>query len=613
MSYVKRNLSDILLWFFPVAMGAMALIPPLIFGFEFGFHYHFDAAPDESFYAYRFISPDFSWNQRPIGVFNEALWVLAGKNPVAYYMISDFFLVTFSCATALVLARQFTRAPHYALAIAFGAVFFIDFFGLNSRLAPWGALTIHDYVRDLPLEWRRYFVDAHLTYITVGRTPEPQTSMPVFLLCSTAIVKWLRMESRSSLNTVLLALAVLLNMMAYTFYAVGGILLLGCAVLVQLYRRKFVEAVIAAGIALAGFVLLAVSSASSHSSIAGDFLFPSRLPLVAPTMIYGTALLVLIAAVATQRQNLSWQLLAGALLALLPTLVLNQQVITGWMVQSLNWERYINPAAIVLSLAFVGGTLQIPKARNLFPRHTSMATGICFAIIVVLVGNAQLRNYRFYLNYNLSAEAQARSLLESFDRLPNLPRRIFLEDMSQDQLVHMRLGALSLAPNGYSAVIANVNLKPDLDPKIRPKNWLLGFEHASRLGLTVEQLRQALLEDVRLDRCWTHLLFYVSILKCAPYVSDFRHYDREGLMATVPGVISAYRDYLAEQTAGSAVVVRATRQPPCTANRKWLNVALVVQNFERRSVFLSGQSNHRVFVYEQKPLAEQNAKQCNDG
>ena len=88
----------------------------------------------------------------------------------------------------------------------------------------------------------------------------------------------------------------------------------------------------------------------SHFGEAKATLFHSRLPMIAPSLIYGCLLALLLGWRFRNELTREPRLFFGLLCLLVPTVTLNQQVATGFMVQSLNWERYVNYPFLVLGL-----------------------------------------------------------------------------------------------------------------------------------------------------------------------------------------------------------------------------------------------------------------------
>ncbi|MGI0133344.1 MAG: hypothetical protein ACREBW_00075, partial [Candidatus Micrarchaeaceae archaeon] len=297
----------------------------------------------------------------------------------------------------------------------------------------------------------------------------------------------------------------------------------------------------------------------SHRVEGSAFLFDSRLPLLSLSYLWSAAL-VIAAWFLRKRMPTKRHFTLSVLAAFVPVIMMNQQIVTGVMIQALNWERYVNYTYVALSLLTLLSAVATPSSRKTQVWHP--AFGHFFLIIgMLLLVYLQFRSYADYWYYNIESLAYTSALQDIYRSSSGLPRQVVLGDMSLDEQVRPRLRNASIAINGYATVVKSIGASERTQ-----RNELLGFEYAFYQGLSPKLLGNRLRKEIHARTCWPNTMYFFDFLHCAPYMSDFRKYDQATLLSRVGAIVDNYRKFIEQQSCSVPPVLFVTMNNVSTIN-----------------------------------------------
>ena len=334
----------------PAALSAfvagLGLLPYLTFARQQGSLKPFKSAFDEDSYLlnsasapYRFLSG------ASVGVIDVLTPGMTGLLITADVLIPILVVIsTWMLATRLVGGA----GPRLlcALLLLFGQ----ELFSLANSIVWPGQPILR--LRDLaPPTTLKLFPDATTSYFGLFRTPEPAVSWVLlfgFLALISGPDPLAAFEGRWRRLTY--PIAALLGF-AYPFSSVPIIVFL--AVLLawsfKHQRQRSPAVAVAFLIAVVSFLLAALISAIGGSTSGTSVVVSSRFPILTPALAMGTVIAISFLLIHRRDVFRRLSLLIPFAAALLPLVIANQQLVTGMMISSRDWERYANYPLIIFA------------------------------------------------------------------------------------------------------------------------------------------------------------------------------------------------------------------------------------------------------------------------
>jgi hypothetical protein len=349
------------------------------------------------------------------------LKVLGGSWDVALVLADAVFPA--ACALlAWILAGQLTRRRLLRTLVALGLLFAQELFSFGCwtvwQSADLIGVTTPDsrvydlrYLRQTGPGWVfALWPDSGTPYLTLYRTPEPQISRIALFAMLALLISVCSMRSARRPSRTLVALGLLLNAgLAGTYLSQAAPLVVfeGLLCLVLLCRgsdrARLVGAFAAVG---AGSLLLGALAYWSNQNALG-LTFASRLPVLTPSVAGSVAGLALLATVLRGSRDRDLFPVAAACFGTVLVLT-NQQLVTGRMVLSSTWERYVDYPLVFLGAAVVAAWLL--RGRASLPRLYAFA-GAGLLLVALLLLRAQDRLFQHeYLVVNLESVAMRRAV-----------------------------------------------------------------------------------------------------------------------------------------------------------------------------------------------------------
>jgi hypothetical protein len=417
-------------WPFAVALAlfvaTLGLLPHLRFSLLVGEPAYFFSAYDEDQYSL--------WALAGGGPLFPHRWLssaaltllakLAGGSWSLALMLADAVFPAACAWLAFHLAGQLTRRRLLRLSLALGLLFAQellsfgcwtiwqsgDVLGVTRPESP-----VYDVrsVRESAPRWlQAVWPDYASPFLTQFRTPEPQISRIVFFALLAGLLAACRdpaegRPARAPVVLGLLANAVLAG--TYFSQAAAIVVVEGLLGVTLLACRRSSLARVVLTLALVGGASLAVGALAywSHGNALG-LSFPSRLPVLTPAVVGSLAGLLVLGTVL--RRSWDRDVLPVAVACFGTVLVLtNQQLLTGRMVLSGTWERYVDYPLVVLGWAIVASRLLRGAGVGLPALHAAAGAGLLLVASALL--EAQDRVFENeYLTANLESVAMRRAV-----------------------------------------------------------------------------------------------------------------------------------------------------------------------------------------------------------
>jgi len=381
------------------------------------------------------------------------------------------------------------------------------------------------------------------SYLTIFRTPEPQTSYAVFFVVLALLIRILKDSGDVSAGKLLAALCVGNAFLFVTYVPPSYALLLlqfTVAALLLINGRIRTGGAMCA-ITLVLSALMAISLLS-QSEFIGTLVVESRLPIITPSVVLGVAGIVTWMVLFIKRPSsdpLSWFSLA---LMALPVVLCNQQILTGKMISTRQWEFYTNYPALVLGVAllikFHGSGLADLRTA---PAHSLTRWALLFCSVATLIV-AQNRSYRMWEPPNLQSLAMARALAAADARLPEDATLVLDVPGLAPLLSVRRHGARNSLLDYTDVFLDRIPLLDTTDFKLTEHGKDL-FVYWRLSGLSPDQARR-LLENESSIRNGIYLAFLFSTSDFQSPDSDNRSVRDKEIEQLIPDIIALYSAYL---------------------------------------------------------------------
>lgn len=596
-----------------VLMISLALLPHLRFGPVAGDLRYFHSAYDEAFYVNSASKVLAVPNRLLSAALLRAMYQATGESYDRTLILADVLFGALSMLCAMYVASGLTHSASGRCLITLLLLFGQELFSLGSSAIwfelgdPWNL----SYWRHLlpPLS-ESIVPDYYTSYFNLFRTPEPQVGWSLFFLELGFLVRHARSKGpvrRSRIYWLVTITVSILLAYCYIFLSAAMVLLKLAYSLIAFRKQGWS---LAAGVIISGALtlsLIALSVVVAPGTTSAS-LFRSRLPIITPSVIAGATGVVAVAVLSWRRRwraslPLSLNGWLGALLMGLPVLLMNQQVITGVMVSTRDWERNVNYPLLLCGF-FVLATSDQAWRRALPSSWPSKTAPIAAFTAVLLLAMLLIRGQgNVYLNwlplneFLVSAERAVTKATES----TAAERRLAIIDPpgAEPQLAlrsEARLRFLLDYRRVYVQPIPAIAAPEYEGSPARLFHRRSLFEFCARTGMSPEDLAIVLRQEAEARSGW-YLGFLFSFADYWYPFTDNRGVRQKEILKRIDGIVTAYRESLLSPPAyWKRSAIRISGKPPekLTANPIWRNRLL--------SRATAGSTS--VFVYEQMPASE---------
>jgi len=321
--------------------------------------------------------------------------------------------------------------------------------------------------------------------------------------------------------------------------------------------------------------------------------FRSSAPILTPSVAYGCLLLLGFAATALVARRPSMSFSGAAPLAplcfALPVLLLNQQVATGFMFSTRDFERYGVYPFLVLGGGVLSAGLSVPAAARTF-RPLALLASLLVAVVVL----GQFRVVRAFSEANQASLAMARAARAAGDESPS---RILLEEAAGAPLLATRLFDFRGAEGSRSAtfVVDYTDISRLTLPRFGSSDPLERasaefhegrvFERFARLGYSPDAVRAVLeKEAAEIETGRTFFLHFLFPLSEVWYpLTDGRMTRKQAVLEALDGVVDRYAASLGappERWRESVLLITPHEPGEAPTGGRWRLEHLGTGNFE---------------------------------
>lgn len=527
--------------------GFLGVLPHALFSLNTGMVSYMEYAWDENTYA-RLAMQSYGtllYRYAGFGAF-EFIYKLFGHDVSWALIVCDFLFPALTALVAVAIVRfaGFVRFRDVfvaaSLLLVSGAVLCMgdpNFWGKwMMKISPFA-------MSDMPQAVRMFVPNQLVTFFPLFRTPDPQVSFVISFSALLALMLYAEKGCKRYLALLVClmflmpsiyittALATLLTVGAYGFF--GFVL-----------QRSKKYAVLLAGVAGAAiFYALCYFSVTQESNASG-FIFSSRLPVLTPSVLMGIAGCAYILrknwqSIVTGREIAERHILAMALF-IVPVAVLNQQLITGLMIQAKNWELHANYYLIMLGVLLVWRDIDLTRIPQRLAKVLSYAPHILILMLVI----AQVRAYERFADRNLQTVA-ATEVVRGLDK----KTPVLLDNPGFEAAVINRLPAFAtgLLPGHFSVIdqphaIATGNDKAYKLATMRMREF--GFEIFARRQKTPDAIKLMFEGHIKKGTCAPELLYFFTPMDCWGELTNHRALQEKKLAEALPLIVEDYQDYL---------------------------------------------------------------------
>jgi DNA-binding transcriptional regulator of glucitol operon len=206
--------------------------------------------------------------------------------------------------------------------------------------------------------------ERHFDYFPFLRRYQPAASFPLFLLFLIVVCRFLVRRQRPILSGILAAGILLLLVFSYFYLWTAALAWLAAIALLWLISRPHDRAILMRFLAVVGgittgalipyFIMISHSAETTRNV---QSLVMSRKPdLFSAAELLGAVVLFILAFGIRKNLRLDdGRVIAAASFALLPFIVLNQQIITGRVLQPIHYKGFVTSYAVLISFVILAG------------------------------------------------------------------------------------------------------------------------------------------------------------------------------------------------------------------------------------------------------------------
>jgi hypothetical protein len=429
-------------------------------------------------------------------------------------------------------AAIFTKSSARCL-FALVLVFSTDLFSLGSAASYPGLFpTLEQFKALVGAEFVPPF---ETSYLGLYRSPEPQVSYVVGYLFTGLLLRIL-FRSGQDLSWREIAAVVLLQALLMTCYALISYPLLiieGLAAGILLLNAHRRAAAVVAILFLASIILALIFARTTLGS-STSVVFNSHLPIITVGALLALALTVVLLLLLLRGRRADPRLMISLAFATVPLALTNQQILTGLMASTREWERYVDLPFVVISAGVLISTFPSWK------RFTTPMFALAMIAVAGFVYASSVHTYRLWLPDNLKSLAIARAVTAAGASLDG--SQLVLDQPEYAPLVETRLGRPLHALLDFTDTF-----KHPPAPTSEPGHGALAealFEYWRQTGVSPEMARKILEQEAR-ERAGYYSGFLFNQCEYWYPCTDGRGVKTGKILASLPGVIDAYAAFLA--------------------------------------------------------------------
>ncbi|PSM18289.1 hypothetical protein C7T96_10505 [Nitratireductor sp. StC3] len=313
---------------------------------------------------------------------------------------------------------------------------------------------------------------------------------------------------------------------------------------------------------------IAVAVWAASQTLAGNTaLFASRLPMISTAVLGG---LVVTGAMLVRLFSKGFSqppLWLGLGLAGLPVALMNQQVLTGLMVSTKDWERYINHPFLAFGAILFWATIRKKAAEHGRPgqgRWPVYAAIVFFAAFAIY---GTKRTYGLWENINLHGLAIARAIDNAEAELP-ADAVFVLDSVGLAPQVALRRGGKTGFLVDYTDVFRDRIPSIEEKPFSITRHGYALFEYWRLRGMSADGVSEILMSE-HAARGGFFSGFFFNICDYWHPCTDSRAVKSEAIGQKIPDIVEAYRAYADKAPDADSRAISLLITIDSTGSRDW--------------------------------------------
>jgi hypothetical protein len=534
-------------------VAAVGMAPHAWFSAHIGEPTYFKSAYDEDTYALRALLGQGRDDRVLAATLFKGLYVVCGGNLTTTLAIADAIFPALAAVSAFALAVVVAPSMSSRLLVALLLLFGQELFSFGSAAVTWllpGRLSLARARQAFAASHPGLVPDYYTSYFSLFRTPEPQVSLCLVFLHLAGVLVLVSGRGRRYRPWLLAALAASHAVMVYeyAFLVAMVVAMEGLLALTLIGVGRWGQA---AWLLVTMIPLSALWLSGGWAPTSSRFMFHSSAPILTPAVTY--SVLLLLAMTVARRRVVPFDrpaLCIAAACAAVPLLLMNQQIVTGVMLSTRDFERYSNYPVLVLGAAVLATAVGPPRwlAAAIRPLLAGSIAGL--ALVVALGQWTTVDQFR---NANEASVAMARAIRTAV-ATEAAPARVLVEQVALVPLVAVRLHGRAHVEFvlDYTEIVRRgfPRFEAEHGDENRAADFHRArlFEYFARSGLSAVEVEHVLQSEAATigtgSAFLLHFLFHRSDV-WYPF-SDSRRLRPEFVRAALPRIIDDYAHFLAD-------------------------------------------------------------------
>jgi hypothetical protein len=466
--------------------------------------------------------------------------LMSGGSPAAALVGFDLVFPPLIFLAAYFLASRLFESISLRMVMSLLLMFSADLFSLgDSASYVTKIVSLEHFKAIIGLFGQNLVPPIETSYPTILRSPEPQVAYVVAFLFVGLLIQIVRAGGRGIRPAVWLAFtgAQLLLTLSYSLVSLPLLAVEAFAAFILLACRSFRSATVLA--VFCALSLAAMVAAYAALDAEGSRVFASRLPTISVAVLGGLAAICLIGLVLWKRGFSDRMLWLAAAFAGVPVALMNQQLLTGMMISTRDWERYINHPALMIGLGILLSRLVRTADGAALQRYSRWA--FAWAIVLLLIAFANLhRATTLWFPLNAKTLAMARAVDAAPGKLDG--RTLVLDEPGLAPALAVRRDGRRDFLIDYTDVVLDwIPSLADAGFRLTPHGEAL-FEYWRLRGLTTEEVAEILEVEAR-ERGGYYSAFFFNICDYWYPCTDNRAVQAEAIAAHLPEIVAAYERF----------------------------------------------------------------------
>lgn len=384
--------------------------------------------------------------------------------------------------------------------------------------------------------------DTSVSFLILNRSPEPQLSLILLFVIFLVTLNLANLNASHRKGTILFLTLGLVSGISYSFIAIPISLFLSLYIFfVYCFEKKILLEPLAY---FPAFILMFyINIHFFNSSNSPSFIFHSRLISLSPSVILSVAFIFIAIKQFRFLQKSSVRHIStlACCSIVMPIILLNQQLITGIMVSTRDWERYTNYYFLIFGLICFYSISKIQLNSKLTRLTSFLQLGLCGLLVIKLI-DSQIKTFDDWVNQNKIALEACKLLRPELKEIQLHKLHLIVHQMDM-QLIKQHcedVPIYNIPTEHFLNAIPNLGDSNKLQ-KIHYYYINKLFNYAWALNLTKEQLKDILMTEISYKSGY-HLNYIFSLQDSWYPITDSRNLNLLSISLLLEEILQKYND-----------------------------------------------------------------------